>query len=71
VVIRVAGAGAAELHRRIGLKPVVRGFKRVLPGEDERWLDPAAAQGARDGRELDRFGTGPDCDCNWIWQPSP
>ena len=73
MAVRVLFAGAAELHRRIGVEP---GFgeteRKVLSGEHERRRQAAIAERMGDRRQFDGFRPGPD-DQPYVgeMQPSP
>ena len=66
--MRLAAAGACEIRAPIAVEAVFGSFQRMLPGEQQDWLDAASAKGVGDGRELDGFGAGTDCKRNWSGQ---
>lgn len=71
MAVGLPAAGAGKPDRREILEAEVGWVERVLAGEDQRRLDPAAAKRCGDRGKLDRFGAGTDCERNWSWQSSP
>ena len=64
---RVCHAGHSEVYGLIAPERDVR----VLPGEDQRRLQPGIPQRLREGGELDRLGAGPDDDPDIMKQSAP
>jgi hypothetical protein len=72
MVARIAQARAIERHALKAAQAMLGGSKRMLAGQDQSGLQPAANEGRRDRRQLDCFWTCSDHKVDTIYrQPSP
>jgi hypothetical protein len=69
--MRILLAGALQENARIAAESKVVGIERLLARQDERGRQSARRERMRDGRQLDRFGPGPDDQPDVGEQPSP